>query len=449
MSIFGSGRIPVSLIAGIAIILVGAAVAFWWLTKDRAVVLFNELESAHLDAVSVELSRAGIAHELDREAGVVKVAPQQEQRARVAVMSSGNAFRDSVGFELFNGSDFGMTEFAQKINYQRAVEGELARTISALDEIKYARVHLVLPENKLFRKNQQVARAAITVFLENGSKLTSAQISGLQRIASAAVPELTEANVSVMDESGRILSVTADADDAGIAPGGRLGQKQEVERYLGEKVRAVLTKALGAERFAVSVDVALDFSRKTTKRERVLDVGAGGGVKRTKESERGDFDDMGGSERSKEIEYTLGHEIEQVEHGTGAIRQVQVGVIVDRDLANVDVEQLRELVAAAVGADFARGDKIAVVRHGVAVQRMLEQVERDAAPIPVPTESPTAVAQARVSPWWWLGIAALVAAIFAGFMGRRTFAAREQRRVQELRHRLHAWIEADRVEVQS
>src|SRR5262249_56657166 len=106
------------------------------------------------------------------EAGTVAVGARDVARARLAVMSSGSAFREPQGFELFNGSDFGMTEFAQRINYQRAMEGELSRTLAALAEVKYARVHLVLPEHGLFRSQQQEPRAAITVFPENGVTLT-------------------------------------------------------------------------------------------------------------------------------------------------------------------------------------------------------------------------------------------------------------------------------------
>jgi flagellar M-ring protein FliF len=449
MNIFGTEKIPRSLMVGIGAIFLGLVACAWWLLRSGDVVIFDSLEAQQLDAVSAELDGAGINFKVDREAGSIAVPAEQEQRARVAVMSSGNAFRNSVGFELFNGSDFGMTDFAQKINYQRAIEGELARTLGALDEIKYARVHLVLPEHGLFAKPSREPRAALTIFAEAGMTLTADQIRGLQRIAAAAVPELKESNVSVTDESGRILSTTAANDDGDAAVGGRLAQKQAVERYLADKVRSVLTRALGAEHFAVSVDVALDFTRKSTKTERVLDAGAGTGVKRLKETSRGEGSDAGSSDKSKEIEYSLGHEVEQVDHAAGATRRIQVGVIIDRDIHNVDIAQLRELIASAVGIDSERGDRVTVVQHGVAVQRVIEQVERANAlpPATPPIDAAPSAPAIKYLQWGW-PLFVLLAVIGSALLVRRTFARRKDVRLQQLRHRLQNWIEAEQVEVE-
>lgn len=450
MNIFGTDKIPRSLMVGIGVIVIGLIACAWWLLRSGDVVLFAKLDAQQLDAVSAELDSAGVTFKVDREAGSIEVPAEQEQRARVAVMSSGNAFRNSVGFELFNGSDFGMTDFAQKINYQRAIEGELARTIGALDEIKYARVHLVLPEHGLFAKPSREPRAALTIFAEEGMSLSADQIRGLQRIAAAAVPELKENNVTITDESGRILSARVASDDGDdVEVGGRLAQKQAVERYLADKVRSVLTKALGAEHFAVSVDVALDFTRKSTKTERVLDAGAGTGVKRLKETSRGEDGDASSSDKSKEIEYSLGHEVEQVDHAAGATRRIQVGVIIDRDIENVDVEQLRELIASTVGIDGQRGDRVTVVQHGVAMQRVIEQVERgNVLPSATPPISAVPSAPAIKYLQWGWPLLVLLLAIGAALLARRTFARRKEVRLQQLRHRLQNWIEAEQVEVE-
>lgn len=432
-------NIPRAAIAVAGVILLGTAVCVWWVFRDTSVVLFDALDPAQLNAVSTDLDRAQIPYRLDRKTGSVSVQPADSQRARMSIMSSGNAFHEAAGFELFNNSDFGMTEFAQKINYQRAMEGELARTISALGEIRYARVHLVLPDRGLFRAQKQQARAAVTVFPERGVMLDAARVRGIQRLVASAVPDLQESDVSVMDETGVVLS-GAGNEDATQATG-RLAQKQAVERYLSDKVRAVLSKALGEERFAVSVDAAVDLSERTVTTERVLDAPANAGVKRLKETSHTNKGD-GGEERLKEVEYNTGREVEQVAYRPGAIRGIQVGVIIDRDVSAVDVAELRELVAAAVGADSARGDKVTVVQHSIAVQRVIERLDGPSAPPQKATTAPAAFG-GPVAQWLWplAAVLALAAAVFAG--AQRAVMRHKQLRREQLRRQLAIWSERD------
>jgi flagellar M-ring protein FliF len=444
---FGSLRLPKVALIGIAVILAGTAASVWWVFRDKNVVLFEALDANQLNAVSADLDSAGIPYRIDRGHGAISVAPTESQRARLAIMSSGNAFRESTGFELFNNSDFGMTEFAQRINYQRAMEGELARTISALGEVKYARVHLVLPDHGLFRAQKQQPRAAVTVFPERGVTLDRAQVRGIQRLTASAVPELEEKNVSVMDETGVILSAS-DTDEDQPMSGGRLAQKQAVERYLSDKVRAVLTQAIGAQRFAVSVDATLDFNQRTTTTERVLDAPASSGIKRLKETSHTGKGEQSGDERLKEVEYDLGREVEQVVHDVGGIRGVQVGVIIDRDVGPIDIGQLREVIATAVSADASRGDKVTVIQHGVAVQRALERLQPPPSAIPQ-TKIPAPVASYRQSPlsFWW--VAALVVLGALSVFGVKRSAARARLlRQQEMRQRLSVWIEGESAQAQ-
>lgn len=441
---FSTQQVPRMFLIGVGVIVLATALCIWWLLRDRDVIVFDALAEPQLNAISAELDRASIPYQLERESGAVKVSPADEQRARLAIMSSGNAFRDAVGFELFNGSDFGMTEFAQKINYQRAMEGELSRTIGALQEIKYARVHLVLPEHGLFRSQQQEPRAAVTVFPEQGVVLGESQVRGIRRLTASAIPELQERNVTILDESGAVLS-RADADDNPIA-GNRLAQKQAIERYLTDKIRDVLGKALGAEHFAVSVDVILDYSQKTTTTERVLDAPAGAAIKHAKETSRSGADDQK-EEHQKEIEYNAGREVEQIIHGVGSIRRLQAGVIVDEDAGTLAVEQLHELVAAAVGADSGRGDKVTVVRHGLAVQQAIERAVRPAAAVEMGS-SPSAAA-GRMFPERWLAwlVVALLGLTAGGVIARRLAQRQRLLRHQQLRRQLHAWIESEPTQV--
>lgn len=443
---FGITKLTRVAIAGIAVIVIATALCIWWVLRDTDVVLFDGLDQAQLNAVSTDLDRTGIPHRVDRQSGAISVAPDSVPQARIAIMSSGNAFRESAGFELFNNSDFGMTEFAQRINYQRAVEGELARTIGSLGEIKYARVHLVLPEHGLFRAQKQQPRASVTVFAEQGVVLDGAQVRGIQRLITSAVPELEEKNVSVMDETGVILSAR-EADEDAAPSGGRLAQKQAVERYLADKVRAVLSQAIGAQRFAVSVDVTLELNQRTTTTERVLEASGGSGIKRIKESSRTGNGDQSGEDRQKEVEYDLGREVDQVVQGAGGIRRVQVGVIIDQDVGPVDLEALQAVIASAVGADADRGDKIAVIQHGVAVQRALESLQQPVAAAASAVRPEQPVSNVETVPMWiWLLLAFAMLAT-AGFVSVRRNAERTRLlHQQELRRRLTVWAEGGRAE---
>jgi flagellar M-ring protein FliF len=436
-------RTPGALLAGVLIILLATGGGVWWLLRSPEVALFDGLDATQLNAVAAELDRASVRYHLDREVGSVSVAPDDASRARLAVMSSGNAFRETPGFELFNGSDFGMTEFAQRINYQRAMEGELARTLGALDEVKYARVHLVLPEHGLFRSRQQEPRAAITVFAEDSVTLTQSQVRGIQRLTASSVPELQEKNVTVLDESGVVLSASGDDDQPEV--GARLAQKQAIEKYFADKVRNVLAKALGVERFAVSIDVSLDYSQKTTTTERILTSPAGAEIRHLKETTRTGASEEKGDERLREVDYNTGREVEQITHGAGAIRRIQAGVIIDEAVAGADVEQLQALISAALGTDSSRGDRVTVIRHNIAAQRVLEQAA-------LPTAAATARAPWRSLPetaallperWQWAVAIGLLVAVSGGAVAQIGMRRRRVLRQQQLRKQLKLWVDRE------
>jgi len=429
----------VPLVAGIAGIGILALAAVWWVFSGGDEVLFDQLGPSQLNGIAAELDRAGIPYHVDREKNAVAVAQQDVRSARLAVMSSGNALREAVGFELFDKSDFGMTDFAQKINYQRAMEGEIARTIGALEEIKYARVHLVLPEHNLFRSDKQRPRAGITVFLNEGARLKAEQVRSVQRIAASAVPDLLEQDVTVVNQSGVTLSADAGALEDAASPA-RLAQKKAVENYLAEKIHGVLVQAVGIDHFAVSVDVAVDYSRKTMTREKVLDAGSDAGIKRIKASSSRKNSELGGEDNSKEVDYVLGRESEQIVRDGGEVRRVQVGVVIDNGVQGVDLAKLSDLVAAAAGLDPARGDRVAVVQNNVAVQKALQQWLEPAPKQPVAVAAPV-----TRSPWLF--------AVFAGGLligGFGVAVTRSARRrtasdseVDRLRLELRQWVASD------
>jgi flagellar M-ring protein FliF len=435
-------KLPAAAVAGVVLVAVLGAGAVWWVLSGGDDVLFDHLGAAQLNGISAELDRAGIPYRVDREKSAIAVAHEDTGRARLAVMASGNALRDTVGLELFDKSDFGMTDFAQKINYQRAMEGEIARTVSSLEEVKYARVHLVLPEHGLFQKDKQRPRASVTLFLNQDAALTAEQVKSVQRIAASAVPELTEQDVIVVNQNGVTLSPEAGDAEQSTAASARLTQQKAVESYLADKIRRVLGQALGAGRFAVSVDVALDLNQRTTTTEKVLDAGGENGVKRIKASSSRNQGETGGEDTAKEIEYALGHESEQIVHGAGEIKRLQIGVIIDKDVQGVDVARLRELVATAAGIDAARGDKIAIVQNNVAVQKALRELSgaTDTAAQPLAPHAPTGSPMLTAL----LFLAGLLAGAVAVWLLRPVRGKTlNETEVQRLRLELRQWVNSE------
>src|SRR5262249_10524727 len=178
--------------------------------------------------------------------------------------------KGTVGFEIFNNSDFGMTEFAQKINYQRALQGELARTIMSIEEVKHARVHLAFPEGGLLKKNAAQPKASVTLALRGDGHLRSEQIVGIQRLVAASVPEMDPHAVTVLDQQGVALSRVADERDDAGGISGRLELKKSTEVYLAKKAIEVLDRTFGPGQAIVSVDVTLSQDQVKTTREDVI-----------------------------------------------------------------------------------------------------------------------------------------------------------------------------------
>lgn len=434
-----SFKSPLVLAAGVAVIAIGAGLTFWWLFGSGQEVLADHLDSAQLNRVAAELDRAGIHYNVDRKESAVLVSGRDAQRARSTLQASGHLRAEAAGFELFDKTDFGMTEFSQRINYQRAIEGEIARTVSALADIRFTRVHLVLPEHGLFQNEQRKPRASVTVFLNPGAALSAEHIQGIQRIAASAVPDLDERNVTVVDQNGSVLSDAVDGDgDGGRGAQGRLLQKKAVEDYLDAKIRALLIPTVGAGHFAVKVDVSLDLSQKTTTTEKVLDAENKGGVKRIKESSNRGRGDNGSDDLLREVEYVVGRQSEQIVHGSGEIRRLQVGVVIDSAVPDVDIARLRELVAASAGIDSARGDHITVVQSRLPPAR-----SGAAAPTAAAAGTAAAAPASGLNRWTLFGL--LLGA--AGGAGAALLVRRPRRldehALRQLRLRLQTWVDAE------
>ncbi len=373
----GSGA-RLGLATGVLLIL--AIVVYFGSTvlRPEYQTLFSDLDPADAGNLVAELDKLKVPYRLAADGTTIQVDKSQVHALRLKLLSkSGGSLRGGVGFEIFNNTDFGMTEFAQKINYQRALQGELTRTISALDEVKSARVHLVLPESGLFKKSTLKPKASITLAMKEGRTLAPEQVLGIQRLVAAALPEIEPSAVMIADQRGITLTRAAGMDgEDGLS--GRLSVKSDVEAYFTKKLVGLFDKTFGPGRVIVSVDVSINLDQVKVTREDVLPVATRGGeavgaVTRARSTSSGDrapgataiaaggaVESSKNNSSSSEVEYANGRRVEQVVSMPGSIKRLSVGVVLPNVTDKARIEEIRELSATTVGANPTRGDEIAI-----------------------------------------------------------------------------------------
>jgi flagellar M-ring protein FliF len=442
------------LVAGAVAIVLATAVAGWWLLRTDYAVLFADLKPEDAAVMTAELDKLKVPYVLADNGTTLLVDKAQVPATRLKLMGKDLPLHGAVGLELFNNAEFGMTEFAQKINYQRALQGELTRTILSFPEVRDVRVHLALPEQGLFKQASSHPKAAITVTLRSGQVLRPDQVNGIQRLVAAAVPGLMAQEVTVVDEEGVALSRAADEGDTAGA-GGRLDLKRETEAYLARKAGLVLERAFGPGQAIASVDVSLNMDQVRVTTEDVIaapDARGGtatGVMVRERETSRdsgapdargADAQSARGSSMQREVEYQAGRRVEQVVSQPGSIRRIQVVAVVRQPLTDAQQEQVRKLIAVAVGASPERGDAV-VVQSMQAVQA--GQPSHAATAAVPPAEPP---ASRDMLPWAVAVLAAAIAAVAAMLAWRalrqrpaRPLALTDDQRRVALR-RVEAWL---------
>jgi flagellar M-ring protein FliF len=200
--------------------------------------LFKDLRAPDAAAIVGELDKKKAAYRLADEGRTVLVPSDRVDATRLELMGDDLALKGTVGFELFNKSDMGLTDFAQKINFQRALQGELERTIMSLDGVESTRVHLSLGDNRIFREDRVPPKASVTVHMQHGAQLAQSAAAGVQRLIAAAVPQLDPTDVVILDEAGQVIS-----SDLGGAAAGSItmgSQQSAIEQYYGARIRDAL-----------------------------------------------------------------------------------------------------------------------------------------------------------------------------------------------------------------
>ncbi len=227
-------------------------------------VLYTKLEQAEASKVIDYLKENNIEYELKDNGETIAIDKSQLYETRLALAKEGIPQTGFVGYEIFDKTNLGMSEFVQKVNYRRALEGELARTIGSMDEVEKVRVHLVVPENALFEKDQKQPTASVILRLKSGRSISRINVEGMQNLVASSVEGMQPAQVTVIDQKGNILS-QAPVDEKSISgmSSKQYQTKMQVEEYLTNKVQTMLDGVLGAGNSEVRINADLNFDQIT------------------------------------------------------------------------------------------------------------------------------------------------------------------------------------------
>ncbi|WP_266158299.1 flagellar basal-body MS-ring/collar protein FliF [Dyella silvatica] len=430
---------------GVLLIVAVAVALGWWSTRPSYGVLFNDLRQVDAAEIATSLDSLQIPHRFADDGATVLVPADTVYDTRMKLVAQGVPHGGSVGFEVFKDSDFGVTEFAQRVNYQRALQGELERTISSIAEVQSARVHLTLRRATMFETQDAPSKASVTLGLHPGKSLAPKQVVGIQRLIASAVEGLTPESVVVLGDGGAVLSGN------GRAMGDEGDEQARIEQRLHQRIDGMLREALGAGTpYTVSVDVQLNYDRVKQVRDKLVPQGKDGNglVVRQKTSNSHpvanteDGAHTQGSSGESELEFAHSREQEEIEVAPGRVVRISVGILVPPTVDQATLVKLNTVIADAAGLDVQRGDHLDIATVSGLARSGVEAVKA-----PVVKATPAAVyAAGSFTPS--LAIAAALALAVLGFLiglgvarlrqPKRLTQAERERLLRDVQH----WIDS-------
>ncbi|WP_119168380.1 flagellar basal-body MS-ring/collar protein FliF [Algihabitans albus] len=395
------GPARLAIMAGVAAAILAFFVYFTGrLSQSEMALLYGELEQADSAQIVNTLESMGVDYQLSRDGSRVLVPEDQVARLRLSMAEQGLGTGGSIGYELFDGAEgFGTTSFEQNLRHKRAMEGELARSISSISSVNSARVHLVLPEREIFSRERRQPSASIVVSLSGNRGLSAQQIRAIQQLVSSAVPQMTSGAVSIVDDEGNLLARRSDGDGDDQLATTAEEMRINIENRLANAVESLLERSVGPGNVRAEVSVELDFDRVTENSE-IYDPDSQV-VRSTQTIEESSQDTEPGdaavtvgnnlpdaglqnpgalgtaNSQSQRTEETVNYEISRVVkthvRETGQIRRLSVAVLVNgqsvvgpegevtfEPYSPEKLEQLSALARSAVGYDANRGDTVEI-----------------------------------------------------------------------------------------
>lgn len=403
------------LIAGAASIAI-IAVLFMWASSPEYRVLYSNLSEADGGSIINELDTRGIPYQFSEGGQALMVPSDQVHTLRLQLAEQGLPRGGNLGLELMESQAFGISQFAEQINYQRGLEGELARSIESLGPVEGVRVHLSMAKPSVFIRDREPAKASVVLTLLPGRILGEGQVSAIVHMVSGSVPELAAEDVTVVNQDGRLLS--AETSNGNDLDGSQLEYIAEVERSYQQRIEHILTPILGRDNVRAQVAAQIDFSRREQTSERYgpnqppneaavrsrqlslaydgedpLATGIPGALSNTPpgtlpspinqpEDEEAEADQQEDAppealrnlRQDDVINYEVDRSIEHVQHRLGQVERLSAAVVVNYRsemneegewievaLTDNEVAQIERLVRQAMGFSQLRGDEVEVV----------------------------------------------------------------------------------------
>jgi flagellar M-ring protein FliF len=390
-------------VATIPAILISLAI---WSNKPDYTVLFTNLSPEDAQALEDELNAGRIPYKLSEGGKTILVPSSDVYKTRMRLANKGlPEASSSVGYEGFDKTDFGTTDFVQKLKYQRALQVELTRTITQIKEVSAARVHIVLPKETIFSEKEQSAKASVVLKLRPGTTLNESQVSGIVHLIASAVENLDKDNVTVIDNHGNVLSA---AGQNVFLSDSQLKYKKNVENELQQKVQGMLDKVLGPNKSTVQVAAEIELvttetssetydpEKTVVKSEQNTDYSSNGGATPSgvpgvsasitpNTQVGGNLAEYKGSDTN--TEYEISKITQKTVEPPGKIKKMSVAVVVDNKIVEgnpvawtqLELGDIKNIVKNAVGFDLTRGDPEIEVKNipfDTSLQQELDGAEK-------------------------------------------------------------------------
>lgn len=413
----GPGKLGLMVVAAAAIaLLVGALL---WSREPSWRILFTNVPDKDGGAIIQSLQQMNVPYKLDA-GGTIQVPADKVYDARLKLAGQGLPKAGNVGFELMDNQKFGISQFAEQVNYQRAIEGELARSIETISVVERARVHLAIPKQTVFLRDQQKPTASIVLTLQRGRQLDNGQVAGIVHLVSSSVPDLPVNNVTLVDQDGALLSRGRDNQRTNLDPS-QLQYVQQVERGFVDRIEAILAPIVGRSNVRAEVTAQVDFAEveETSEKFRPNSPPNAASIRSQQTSEQSgrtgneaaagvpgalsnqppgaaaapitaavasaasaiaaEGASSSNSRREATTNYEIDKTVQHVKQPVGGVKRLSVAVVVNyKTSKNADGEQvfapltpqelgqISDLVREAVGFNQPRGDSVNVVNAAFA-----------------------------------------------------------------------------------
>lgn len=362
--------------------------------------LYSNLAPEDASKAIEYLNTQKVPYKLENNGQDVLVPAENLYEMRLGLAAKGIPSSGIIGYELFDNNMMGMSEFMQKLNFKRALEGELSRTIMQQSGIEGARVHLVFPEKSIFKDEQKEPTASVVLKLNSGYKLTNQNINAISNLVAASIEGLQPGKVAIIDTKGRLLSKQEDEEGLGISGSKQYEIKNKVEDYLANKAQSLLDNVLGYGNAIVKINVDLDF-KQVDKTMELYDpesqVAISEQIIKSESGGKSIADSSAVVTENSTTNYEISKTIERVVQGAGNIKRVTVAAVINginKEVKNGEVteiineprneeqlQQLEQIIRQSVGLDPSRQDQISIVSIPFETQFLEEPVVEEVSPL--------------------------------------------------------------------